>query len=326
MAHRKRRDRRHVMEEESGMLLRAALPDEWVIHEYKPDYGIDGTVEIFDPLPGVDGVSETLGEHVFFQLKSIERARFGQRAARSYGSPLAGGEERGPRLSVEYEALAYDLEVNELLTVEAMGGSIVVVLFLVALDTRKTYVISLTDYIERVLNREDPGWRTKTKKRIFIPSDMLVPSPQALGLLRLYGGRPKLMHLFNVATYQFNELLRAQRVGKLKPLAARFCERLLVLDVWRISAWGLPFHYYQLLRACRDFLSGNLEALPRLGLAVSADEMLDTGAYEWISDHLVLNVWEGLQALGATYEEKVREWGVPTYFGIIDAGLSHKPA
>lgn len=36
------------MEGESGILLRAAAPKHWVIHGYEPDYGIDGTVEIFD--------------------------------------------------------------------------------------------------------------------------------------------------------------------------------------------------------------------------------------------------------------------------------------
>jgi len=35
------------MEEESGQILRVSLPKEWVIHEYSPDYGIDGTVEMF---------------------------------------------------------------------------------------------------------------------------------------------------------------------------------------------------------------------------------------------------------------------------------------
>jgi len=46
-ARRKRRSFQHIMEEESGQILRVSLPKEWVIHEYSPDYGIDGTVEMF---------------------------------------------------------------------------------------------------------------------------------------------------------------------------------------------------------------------------------------------------------------------------------------
>ncbi|MFF9048060.1 hypothetical protein [Streptomyces parvulus] len=66
MAHKKRRNFRHVMEGDSGALLRSTLPREWVLHEYAPDYGIGGTVEIFEPV-GDDGESfETLGERIFF--------------------------------------------------------------------------------------------------------------------------------------------------------------------------------------------------------------------------------------------------------------------
>ena len=60
------------MEEESGRLLREALPPEWVIHEYKPDYGIDGVIEIFNPVASEDDMYQTLGEQIFFQLKSVE--------------------------------------------------------------------------------------------------------------------------------------------------------------------------------------------------------------------------------------------------------------
>ncbi|MFI6712752.1 DUF4365 domain-containing protein [Nonomuraea sp. NPDC050478] len=309
------------MEEESGGLLRAALPSEWVIHEYKPDYGIDGTIEIFEPVSEGGDVYETLGEHIFFQLKSINRTTLSLRIARSYGSPLAGGKRQGPQLSVEYEAVSYDLEVSELLTVEAMGASFAVVLFLVTLDTRTTYMISLTDYIERVLDREDPDWRTRTKKRIFIPSALTVPGRPSAELLRLYGGRSKLMHLFNVASYQFDELERVFGDREMRPLAARFCERLLALDVWRISSWILPVHYVHQLHACRELLAGNLAVLPRLGAVISVEELGKMGILEETIDHLLLNVWRGLRALGATFEERVREWGMPTHLGITDAGL-----
>ncbi len=47
MAHTKRRVRQHIMEEQSYRLFRDLIPDEWAVHEYRPDYGIDLVVEIF---------------------------------------------------------------------------------------------------------------------------------------------------------------------------------------------------------------------------------------------------------------------------------------
>ena len=72
------------MEEDSGNLLRTALPSEWVIHEYKPDYGIDGTIEIFDPIDDKDDGYETLGRSHLFQLKSVRKTTLLHCVARSY--------------------------------------------------------------------------------------------------------------------------------------------------------------------------------------------------------------------------------------------------
>ena len=47
MAHTKRRGRQHIMEDQSYLVFKSLLPEEWAVHEYRPDYGID--------LGGVDG-------------------------------------------------------------------------------------------------------------------------------------------------------------------------------------------------------------------------------------------------------------------------------
>ena len=49
-----------MAEEESLQLVRSLLPEEWVIHEYKPDYGIDNVVEIFRYVDGEREIAETL--------------------------------------------------------------------------------------------------------------------------------------------------------------------------------------------------------------------------------------------------------------------------
>jgi hypothetical protein len=47
------------MEQESVGILKGLLPKEWVVREYRPDYGIDLAVELFSN-GGVDRI-ETLG-------------------------------------------------------------------------------------------------------------------------------------------------------------------------------------------------------------------------------------------------------------------------
>ena len=50
MAHKKRRVTQHIMEDESLKLVQKILPKEWVIRDYKPDYGIDISIELFEPV------------------------------------------------------------------------------------------------------------------------------------------------------------------------------------------------------------------------------------------------------------------------------------
>ncbi|MEU8590198.1 DUF4365 domain-containing protein [Streptomyces sp. NPDC048664] len=334
MAHRKRRDYRHVMEEDSGALLRSALPKQWVVHEYKPDYGIDGTVEIFEPVDEQDATFETLGEHIFFQLKSIKRTNLVSKVAEARHNPLLPKRETGATSSsthaVRFKAIAYDLEVNELLTVEAMGASVAVVLFLTPLDQQQVYVVSLTDYIDRVLDIEDPEWRSKTAKRIYIPVMNRVPTPPAMTLLRQYGKRAKLMHLFNVASYQNNELAYAIERAELSPapgqeadlvtdLASRFCKRLLALDVWNDCGWLLLRRYHAILAGYKDLFSGDSTAIHRIGWKFHVDDVEQYAASDLLTS--IRSTWQGMNSLGRTYEELVREWGLPTYLGTVGLSL-----
>ena len=60
MAHPKQRSILHIMEDDSTSIFRNKLPSEWVVRQYKPDYGIDLAVEIFDKAKGKKGLFETL--------------------------------------------------------------------------------------------------------------------------------------------------------------------------------------------------------------------------------------------------------------------------
>ena len=53
------------MEEESIRIVRNTFPAHWVLRDYKPDYGIDLTAEIFEMIDPDQDKACTLGETVF---------------------------------------------------------------------------------------------------------------------------------------------------------------------------------------------------------------------------------------------------------------------
>lgn len=62
-----KRHRNHVLEDLSVTALRSALPEMWVLHDFRRDYGIDVQIEIFDK----DGNST--GLRVYGQLKATDQ-------------------------------------------------------------------------------------------------------------------------------------------------------------------------------------------------------------------------------------------------------------
>ncbi len=64
MGEGKKRTLQHIKGENGVDILKKFFPEEWVIREYIPDYGIDLSVELFTPY---DTGFITSGEHIFFQ-------------------------------------------------------------------------------------------------------------------------------------------------------------------------------------------------------------------------------------------------------------------
>jgi hypothetical protein len=62
----------HVIDKEAQDLLRSVLPKNWILRDYRPDYGLDFALEVFREVPqddgkhGAKGSFETLGEHIFY--------------------------------------------------------------------------------------------------------------------------------------------------------------------------------------------------------------------------------------------------------------------
>lgn len=62
------RPRQHQLSEESRKAFEAALPSSWVFRVEQPDYGIDGSVELFDDS------GNTTGLRFFLQLEATDNS------------------------------------------------------------------------------------------------------------------------------------------------------------------------------------------------------------------------------------------------------------
>ncbi|MBI9090916.1 MAG: DUF4365 domain-containing protein [Desulfobacterium sp.] len=61
-----KRNRQHIIEDESENILKSLIPTEWVLRKLIPDYGIDYDVEIFEN-------EAATGLHFFLQLKGTDK-------------------------------------------------------------------------------------------------------------------------------------------------------------------------------------------------------------------------------------------------------------
>lgn len=346
MAYTKRRVRQHVMEDRSVRIVRDLLPEHWVIREYKPDYGIDLSVELFEFLDEEKTVAATLGETLFVQVKSTEVVD----AAR----PRVHGRsnvERGPlredrSQSAQIEVARLRLETSELLTVQAIGSAIPVLLFLVELSTRRIFFVCLNDLVEKVILPEDPAYHLKKTKVIHIPLGNCITAGNPVSVLPIgtYAKRAKLYAAFEKFGYQRNEAefawsrfdaadsdeARREAAGDLLQLIRHFLAVNLRYDFWtRMPEWAPIGRAHLELIALSEFLS-DLEADEEIG---SIREYLLNRPGHWMQEEFLLSlsledtrahfhgqivqIWRQLDNLSRTYEELVREWFLPTHLSTL---------
>jgi hypothetical protein len=351
MAYTKKRVRQHIMEDQSIRIVRDLLPDEWVVREYRPDYGIDLAIELFEFLDAKQTVAASLGETLFVQVKSTEVVR--SRAVRVYGrrnvekGPLA--EDRNEYETIEVARL--QLETSELLTIQAMGAAIPVMLFLVELSTRRMYFVCLNDLIEKVVLPEDPLYHEKKTKTILIPLRNRVTEGNAASVLPLatYAKRPKLYAAFEKFGYQQHEIGfavdaalespsptgRKEAAAQLLQLVQHFLATDLRYDFWtRMPEWQPIRWAWSELSALAAViqtpnLHDNLDELrsylvnppgARRDRNYFAGLQIDDARAHFYTD--ILMMWNRLDNLSRMYEELVREWFLPTYLaGLLTEDL-----
>ena len=310
----KKRSFQHLIDQDGQQLLRDRLPKHWVIREYRPDYGLDYAVEVFktvDPGDGRRPNHETLGEHFFVQLKSVDDP-----TVRSLDIFSRGNVEKAPERLDRHDKVAtvdtypFLLETPELVTVERMGIAVPVLLVIADLKSRRCCFVCLNDYIDKILIPRHEDYRVAQHRTVHVPVSNEIGSEVGLVALRWYAKRPKLLAAFQRFGYQFSELQWAED-GDWEELAKHFGQRIAQYDFWDDTEMCQPIRY--VAEGLERFLrEGRPHFFQRNSAALA-------GLTEEEQAHLhkvdVFELWRQLSLLPKTYEDVWREWFLPTALG-----------
>ncbi len=295
----KRRTITHVMEGVSSRILISRLPNEWVFHDYKPDYGIDYSIEIFDKTSEDQKWADTLGEHVFVQLKSIQSYSVEQVVVEDLYNvekfkltAVPNGKKR------VVEVVKFVIDTPLLYTVQRMGSSPVVLLCLVCIETEDVFYLCLNDYIDKILMPRDGEYTAKKSKTIYIPirNKIIKGSGHAISVLKFYAKRSKLYSAFLKFHYFNIELKNVNYDDEF--LVMNFVKKSLQFDIWSASSsWGVLNMYLDNLKQLYDIMNRREKKVRDIRIEV-------------------FRTFNGLDALSSTYEEYCREWWLPSAFAL----------
>lgn len=317
MAAGKQRPEQHLIDQDGISLLRSKLPRHWLLREYRPDYGLDFTIETFKDLkpPGDGGrrqTFETLGEHVFVQLKSVARPPI--HALNIYGR---GNVEKAPEiLNLEdkvarIDTYRFQLEMSELVTIERMGIGVPVLLVIADLERQRCSFVCVNDYIDKILIPKHDDYRASGSRTIHVPLWTEIGSDVGTVGLRWYAKRAKLLAAFQRFAFQYSELQWPDN-GDWRALASYFGKRIVQYDFWDDTEMCEPIRYHA--AGLRRFLETGQPGyfkVPR-----EAPDGVDIDAFQkHYEKQDVFELWRLLALLPKTYEDIWREWFLPTALG-----------
>ena len=299
-------------------LVKEAFPEDWVVRELTPDYGLDLHVEVFQADNHDPRSSNTLGEHFYVQVKAEDRLTRTKAIVRE--RPNVAKHDPNPKqgMSTEIDVFKFSLDTRTLLTVEAMGAAVPVLLCLVDLSTDTVYYVCLNDYITKVLLPSKPEYEKQRTVTIRVPAwNVLDKDDVSFSYLRLLARRSKYYAAFNTLAYQHHELEFARMAHPIRsdfatPERARpsrqflATARVFLRSARRLPVWQptTPGHWAP-LRDVREALESAEKRMPLDDEWMSADEV------ESWERHLVF-AFDRAASLGRMYEELVREWRLPT--------------
>lgn len=313
MSGAKKQSEQHLIDRAGQDLLRSKLPKHWVLREYRPDYGLDFALETFQTAvqAGKSQTYETLGEHIFIQLKSVTSAETSP--LRIYGR---GNVEKAPEqlqkddVVTDLETYRFALETSELVTVERMGVGVPVLLVIADLATERCAFVCLNDYIDKILVPRYDDYRVKDSRTIHVPARNEVGTDFGHLAFRWYAKRPKLFAAFQRFVYQYAELGWARGDVELEDLARYFAQRLVTYDFWDDAEMWIPIKWWG-DRVRRFHETGEIELF---GAHVPIEERAEDLQPIPRQMH-IMELWRLLALLPRTYEDVCREWFLPTALG-----------
>jgi len=318
----KKKSLSHIIDKKAIEIVTKLLPDFWTIREYRPDYGIDLAIELFDRVKEKDSsVYETLGEHFFVQVKGKENVKIEQ-----YEIKERYNVEKKPLKETKsfkiIDVIKFSLETSELYTIQRMSNVIPVFLFIVDINNEDIYFINLNDYIDKVLIPKDSDYTSNKSKTIYVPvANKITNHPDSHFPLLFYSKRPKFYSFFNKVSYQYNELHYLNE-DELVERLQYFSRVLLNLDVWDYS-WMWPlFDRYK--KSLFNFMEDKNPKLFDFKVALNdTEEEWDTNysfgktyTQKQAQYFIELRVlWKQMSNLYNVYEEINRELLLPTMIG-----------
>jgi hypothetical protein len=337
------------MEDRSMRIVRDLLPEHWVIRDYRPDYGLDLAIELFELVAADPKVATTLGETLFVQVKSTDVVDARRLRVHARRNVEKGPPRENPDESVEIEVAALRLETSELLTVQAIGSAIPVLLFLVELSTRRIYFVCLNDLIEKVILPRDPSYAARESRVLHIPLANCIHAddPVSIRPLETYARRPKLYAAFEKFAYQHHELGHAllactdaapegdqrEAATAVLDLVRHFLSVILRYDFWtRIPEWQPISHSHRELAALHGLLlaRGVEHDLHALQTYLMHEPAMNRDP-DWVRSmdltearthllHHIDHIWHRLANMSRIYEELGREWFLPTHLatGLVE--------
>jgi len=311
----KRRPDQHLIDQDGQQLLREKLPKPWILREYRPDYGLDFSIEVFKTLESEAGrrpMHETLGEHFFVQLKSIDDPEVLPLDLYGRGNVEKAREQLNREDKVgTLDTYRFSLETTELVTVERMGIGVPVLLVIADLKACRCSFVCLNDYIDKILIPRHDDYRAADHRTVHVPVANEIGSERGNVALRWYAKRAKLLAAFQRFTYQYAELQYAEH-SNWSELARYFGERIAAYDFWDDTEMCEPIRYHA--AGVRRFLAEGRPHYFRPDARVAALPGWEQTDWQRLD---VFELWRLLALLPRNYEDVWREWFLPTGLGYL---------
>lgn len=294
----------HKMEADSKDVFKSILPEGWVIRNYDyPDYGIDQVVEVFDAV--AEGAWVAAGEHLFIQVKSVEKRDF---------SRVTFGE-----LGLEgIDVIKFVIDTKTLLTAAKMSSAQPLMLILVCFEDMSVYYICLNDYIMTCM----PSLReTQINKTIYIPVENRLTADDSETKLRLYSVRAKLYSLFSLIEFQYAEILQmidGCMQDKFSYLESkkikRFIIELLNTDIWNFDhRWSGVSMLYEYIMCADKYMKTGVMNEGAHSYNIVLEMMGERAAVQLI--------WQQMSALHKIYHQVIRLRELPSEIEAVYASI-----